>query len=60
MVPRDVRIARLEAALRYTSEVSTILAAVERRPRTAETQRKLDLAWGQMIVTLPPEPRDED
>jgi hypothetical protein len=38
MVPRDVRIARLEAALRYTSEVSTILAAVERGPRTAAAE----------------------
>jgi hypothetical protein len=60
MDPRDVRIARLEAALRYTSEASRILAAVEPKPRTVETQRKLDLAWGQMIVTLPPEPRGED
>jgi hypothetical protein len=57
--PRDVKVARLEVvALRYA--VSPILGAVEPKPRKAETQRKLDLAWGQMIVTLPPEPRVED
>jgi hypothetical protein len=60
MDPRDVKIARLEAALKYTCELSTILAAVETKPRSAETQRKLDRAWSQLIVTLPPEPRWDD
>jgi hypothetical protein len=60
MDPRDIKIARLEAALKYTCELSAILATVETKPRSVETQRKLDRAWSQLIVTLPPEPRLDD